>query len=180
MQRICIDLDTDPRYGRKALTGDAEASIKSVLGDPLDIEVIFHRSGELVKLADGATGLFTVKIPTSRTDDPLFSDITMTEAAITSPAGFSYKFEGVLDTTELIGAVGPSLDDVELRCTVAWTVPGQPQRRCADLLFTLLNSSARPSDSLPARASQVEITNDYMRVLCPDGQWRRATLFNEE
>ena len=179
MQRIFIDLDTDPRYGRNALTGQAAASLTAILGDALDLEVIFHRSGVLARLASGFTGVFAVKVPTARTDDPLFTDVTMTEGAITSPAGYAYQFSGALDTTELIGAVGPSMDQVELRCTVAWTEPGQPQRRIADLTFNLLNSTVRPEDSLPAKAAQAQITNDYLRILCPDGQWRRATLFNE-
>lgn len=180
MQRIFIDLDTDTRYGRAALTGQASAVITSVLGDPLDVEVIFHRSGTLQRLASGSTGVYTIKIPTERAGDALFSDLSMTEVAITSPAaGYSYQFSGLLDTDELIAAVGPAQDSVELRCSVAWTEPGEAERRCVDLTFHLLNSSIRPADTLPASASRAQVTNDYIRVLCPDGNWRRATLFNE-
>lgn len=180
MQRIHIDLDTDPRYGRAAITGLQVALITAVLGDPLDAEVIFHNSGALARLANGSTGVFTVKLPTGRNGDALFSDLSMTEVAITSPAaGYSYQFSGLLDTDELIAAVGPAQDSVELRCSVAWTEPGKAERRCVDFTFLLLNSSIRPADTLPASASRVAVTNDYIRVLCPDGSWRRATLFNE-
>jgi hypothetical protein len=180
MQRIFIDLDTDPLYGRAALTGLAFAQLTCILGNPVDVEVVFHRSGTLARLATSSTGVFTVKLPNARDEDPLFSDVSMTEVAITSPAaGYAYKFEGVLDTTEIIDAAGPTQDSVDLRCSVAWTTPGQSELRCEDLIFTLLNSSRRPSDTLPAKAGQSQITNDYIRILCPDGNWRRATLFNE-
>jgi hypothetical protein len=181
MQRVYIDLDLDPLYGRAAISGLAFAHLKCILGNPVDVEVVFHRSGTLARLATSHIGVFTVKLPNARDDDPLFSDVTMTELAITTPAaGYAYKFEGVLDTTEIITAAGPAQDSVDLRCSVSWTVPGQSELRCEDLTFTLLNSSRRPSDTLPAKAGQSQITNDYIRILCPDGQWRRATLFNEE
>lgn len=180
MQRVYIDLDLDPLYGLAQLTGKAVASLTCILGNPVDVEVVFHRSGTLAALADGSTGVFTVKHPNARDDDPLFSDITMTKEAITSPAaGFAYTFGGILDTTELLDAAGPSQEAVDLRCSVAWTEPGQSELRCADLTFTLLTSSRRPSDTLPARASQIIVTNNTIEVLCPDGVWRFWDLMNK-
>jgi hypothetical protein len=177
VQRIYIDLDTDPFRPRAAITGLQLAEIACVLGAPINVAVIFHRGGTREALAASSTGKLTVKEENALDGDALFIDASMVETDDPDAEGeVYYLFEGILDSDELIAAMPGASGVFAAAACVSWTEPGEDTQKCSDLTVKIDNSSERPADTLPAKAAQCVITNDELRVLCPDGIWRRAIL----
>lgn len=177
MQRIYIDLDLDPRRPRSALTGTAPAEIQAVLGSPVNVAIVFHRSGVREGLAADSTGKLTVKEENALDGDALFLDASMVETPDADEDGeVYYLFEGILDSDELLSAMPGASGVFAAAACVSWTEPGENTHKCSDLVVKIDNSSERPADTLPAKATQCVITNDELRVLCPDGTWRRIPL----
>lgn len=173
MQRLYIDLGSDPHSVRAALTGAAAPALAGVLGAPLDLRVYFFSGGEVVDLAASSTGKLTLKKDGARAGDPLLLDTTMEKEG--EDASAYYKFKGILDTDELVTAMGEE-QVITVKASVSWTEPSADEQKSLDFEIEIHNSASRPADTLPARESSVVITNDELRVLCPDGTWRRTPL----
>lgn len=177
MQRIYIDLDADPKHPRSALTGQALAEIECVLGAAADIAVIFHRGGVREALAADSVGTLTVKQENALDADALFLDASMVETADPDADGeVYYLFSGTLDSEELLAVMPGASGIFAAAACITWTEPGEAKQKCSDFIVRISNSSERPTDTLPARAAQCVVTNDELRVLCPDGVWRRIIL----
>lgn len=148
MQRIYIDLGSDPPVARAALSGTAAPTLAGLLGNPLDVSVAFFRNNEQEALAASSTGKFTLKDAADPTGEAVFLDATMTAEG--TGAATTYKFSGILSSDELIALLGSSTEPKTLKGVVSWTEPDEDEVKCLDFDFTVHNSSARPEDSIPA------------------------------
>lgn len=151
MQTLFIPLDVEPHPPRLALTGTQPPSLAGVLGAPVNIEAGFFRAATCEALAALTTGKLTLKKKGGRAGDALFTDITMSVDG--TGADTRYQFAGLLNTNELIAAIGEE-DSIVLVGSIAWTEPGEDEDKCIDFEFTLYNSSIRPGDSIPAGTAE--------------------------
>lgn len=147
MQRVYIDLGSDPKAPRAGLTGLAAPAVSGILGAPLNAGVAFFRNNEQEALADASTGKFTLKAAQARTGEAIFLDVSM--EADGEGAARVYKFGGVLTSDELIESLGEE-DSIVCKACVSWTEPEEEEEKCLDFDFTVFNSASRPADSAPA------------------------------
>lgn len=159
MQRVFIDLGSDPPAARKSATDGSVPALEAVLGAPLTIVFNFGDFGdeEAAALADDTVATLTIKAPGDRAGAAVFLDASVVRA------GLDYQFTGVLNATALVTALG-ELEFIEATASLTFTEPGEPLRKAKDFPITIHNSSSRPEDVIPAGSS---IGDDYL--VLPDG-----------
>lgn len=149
MQEFFIPLDDDLHPPQAAIGTLGAPALAGNLGAPLNIHIGFTTAGVCGSLAASTTGKLTLKKRDDLDGDALFSDITMVESG--TGTAIRYVFSGRLISTELITAIGSSVDQpLILTAAVAWTPPGEDEDICKAFDFTVYNSPIRDTDSIPA------------------------------